>query len=778
MMNNNISIPRAPHHDSRRSFHNDTFIDHYEWLRDNHSQETQDFISDENAYTKRRMAPLTGLRQTLFTEFIHHVQQTDLSVPTRMDGWWYFTRTVEGQQYGIHCRIPVTDQNDWNPPIIHVSDQPGSQPGEQVYFDTNKESEGHDFFSLGALEISKDGSLLMYSTDTHGDERYDIHLRVIGANNHYQCAPGTDLSDYIPQVASGGCLTPDAQWIFYTKVDQAWRPWSVWRHRIGTPVDDDVEVWSDPDERFFVGVGMSFDEKSIIITSASKTTTEVLWLAASDPTGTFQPVIPRQDGIDYDVSLAHLEDHSTGTLENIPLIVIIHNNNNPNFEIDIIDARQQQPPYHIGDGKCIARGSTLLDDPHIRVGQRIEGIEFYRNYIVLSYRRHGLPRLAALTTHQAIQNFKNNEPWEFQEIIPQQGLMGKANLDPYDHGTELNEKDDESRLWSIGSLGSPSYEAPYLRYAYTSYTVPGEVHEIHLESGHDVVLKKATVLGDFNADDYCEKRVWAEARDGIKIPISLVWKKDALKTPAPLFITGYGAYEASLDPSFSVGRLSLLNRGVLYAVAHVRGGGEMGRQWYEQGKELLKKNTFTDFIDCTQWIEDHGLADAQRTVANGGSAGGLLMGAITNMAPQLYHGIEADVPFVDALTSILDPSLPLTVTEWDEWGDPLHDPKIYDYMKSYSPYENVQNADERLQRFGTAAMPNIFITTSLNDTRVLPVEPLKWVARLQEPEVCADAIIKIETDPAGHGGISGRYSQWKELAYENAWCLWMMGITQ
>ena len=219
MMNNNISIPRAPHHDSRRSFHNDTFIDHYEWLRDNHSQETQDFISYENAYTERRMAPLTGLRQTLFTEFIHHVQQTDLSVPTRMDGWWYFTRTVEGQQYGIHCRIPVTDQNDWNPPIIHVSDQPGSQPGEQVYFDTNKESEGHDFFSLGALEISKDGSLLMYSTDTHGDERYDIHLRVIGANNHYQCAPGTDLSDYIPQVASGGCLTPDAQWIFYTKVD-------------------------------------------------------------------------------------------------------------------------------------------------------------------------------------------------------------------------------------------------------------------------------------------------------------------------------------------------------------------------------------------------------------------------------------------------------------------------------------------------------------------------------------------------------------------------------
>lgn len=240
-----------------------------------------------------------------------------------------------------------------------------------------------------------------------------------------------------------------------------------------------------------------------------------------------------------------------------------------------------------------------------------------------------------------------------------------------------------------------------------------------------------------------------------------------------MFITGYGAYEISQDPGFSTGRLSLLDRGVLYAVPHVRGGGEMGRAWYEQGRRLHKVNTFLDFIDVTAALQAQGWADPRHTVANGGSAGGLLMGAVANMAPQLYAGIEADVPFVDALTSILDPDLPLTVTEWDEWGDPLHDQQVYRYMRSYSPYENVPDADGRRRLFGSDHFPAILVTTSMNDTRVLYVEPLKWVARLQEPQVGADALIRIEVQ-AGHGGISGRYRQWEELAFENAWCLSIM----
>ena len=291
------------------------------------------------------------------------------------------------------------------------------------------------------------------------------------------------------------------------------------------------------------------------------------------------------------------------------------------------------------------------------------------------------------------------------------------------------------------------------------------------DTGEDRLLKRATVLGGFDPRDYMERRVWVTARDGERIPVSLVWRRDVPTCDSAMFITGYGAYEISSDPGFAVSRISMLDRGVLYAVPHIRGGGEMGRAWYEQGHLLNKKHSFEDFIDATRALQRAGLASPLRTVANGGSAGGLLMGAVANMAPECYAGVEADVPFVDALTSILDPSLPLTVTEWDEWGDPLHDADVYAYMKSYTPYENAPDSenDER-----TAVFPKIFITTSMNDTRVLYVEPMKWLARLQHAGV--DAVAKIEVE-AGHGGTSGRYKQWEEISYENAWCLSMMGIT-
>ena len=346
------------------------------------------------------------------------------------------------------------------------------------------------------------------------------------------------------------------------------------------------------------------------------------------------------------------------------------------------------------------------------------------------------------------------------------------------------------RLYTIGTGGNPSYDAPRMRYSFASYTRPGELHEIDPATGKDALLKRATVLGDFDPRNYMERRVWITARDGERIPVSLVWHRDCPAQDSPMFITGYGAYEISSDPGFSVARLSMLDRGVLYAVPHIRGGGEMGRAWYEQGRRLNKKHSFEDFVDATRALQDAHLADARRTVANGGSAGGLLMGAIANMAPECYAGVEADVPFVDALTSILDPDLPLTVTEWDEWGDPLHDPEVYQYMKSYTPYENVpvaraedgdgETVDDKVSSAGAATgkavsaaqFPKIFITTSMNDTRVLYVEPLKWLARLQSAGV--DAVAKIEVE-AGHGGISGRYKQWQEVSYENAWCMDVMG---
>lgn len=805
---------------SARTFHGDTFIDNYEWLRDKESTATQDFIAAQNAYTEERMKPLAGLRSTLFDELKSRIQETDMSVPTRMDGYWYFGRTVEGKQYGLQCRIPVEGsvnsaaseeaqlQSDavasdatellekddsWTPPSIDPASAPGSLPGEEVFFDMNHEAEGHDFFRLGTLDLSKDGSLMLYGTDTAGDERYDLRLRVIGKQAREGIEPGHDFAEVIPQVGGGACLSPDGRWVFYTKVDEAWRPYAVWRHEVGTPVESDAEVWREEDERFWAGVSLSFDEKNFVISTSSKTTSEVLQLSVDDPTGIFMPIIPRKDGVEYDVSFACFEGAGDGGAD-VPVALLIHNVTDPNFEVDVIDMRAHKPPYTLDEGTCIARGTTLVDDPKTRIGLRIDGIEMYRDYVALTYRRNGLPHLSVMTKKEAAAAFLEGRHWDFKQVNPGHGL---------------GESGENDKLFSISSTGNPSYEATRMRYAYGSYTTPGELHELDPATGKDVLLKRATVLGGFNADDYAERRVWVSVRDGVRVPVSLVWRKDRVEfgtvsegssgvgagdgieglgseslgndschptTPLPMFITGYGAYEISSDPGFSVGRLSMLDRGVLYAVAHIRGGGEMGREWYEEGKELSKRNSFNDFIDVTRWLEENGWADASRTVANGGSAGGLLMGAIANMAPDLYAGIEADVPFVDALTSILDPSLPLTVTEWDEWGDPLHSEAVYRYMKTYSPYENVLTAAERKRDFGSEHMPSIFVTTSLNDTRVLYVEPMKWIARLQEPEVDADAIAKIEVDPAGHGGVSGRYKQWEELAYENAWCLHIMQL--
>ncbi|PJM75452.1 S9 family peptidase [Bifidobacterium simiarum] len=818
-----LKPPYAVKEPSQRKAQGDVFDDPYEWMRDKESERTQDYVAAQNEYCERRMAGLKTLRGTLFEEIKSRIQQTDMSVPTRMNDYWYFTRTEEGKQYGIQCRVPVRDADDWDPPTINANGLLGDGQTEETVFDCNVESEGHDFFSIGGLDLSHDGRYLAYSVDTAGNERYDLKIRDLKT--------GEDFPETIHEIAGGGCITPDGQWVFYTRVDEAWRPYCVWRHRVGTSPDEDVEVYRDPDDRFWVGVGTSFDEQHIIIESSSKTTSEVLMLPVETPEGEFHPFIERQPGVEYDVSFARFEDERG----DIPVALVIHNVTNPNFEIDVIDMRLHKPPYKLGEGMCVAQGSpagcepprgvtpspatratfyqsvgTICSNPRNPAvlqdvqGLRIEGIAMYKHFVALSYRANSLPHLAVMPKVQAKEDFLANRQWGFGEILPRV----------------------DGKLYSIGMSGNPSYDAPRMRYTTVSYTQPGELHEYDPETDEDVLLKRSTVLGDYDPADYAEKRLWVRVRDGEHVPVSLVWRRgtvpalegaaegltsEVIEVPRELtlsledsaysqpvrsmesvddeqklerihskplrsmFITGYGAYEISSDPSFSVPRLSLLDRGVLYAVPHVRGGGEMGRAWYEQGRKLHKMNTFIDFVDATAALQRAGYADPRHTVANGGSAGGLLMGVIANMAPQLYAGIEADVPFVDALTSILDTSLPLTVTEWDEWGDPLHNSTVYRYMKEYSPYENVMSADEREQTFGTRHFPAMFITTSMNDTRVLYVEPLKWLAKLQEPETEADAIAKIEVE-AGHGGVSGRYKRWQEIAYENAWCLAAMGI--
>ena len=790
--------PEAKQVPSVRTFHGDTFTDPYEWMRDKDSADLKSYVAAENAYTSARTAGLANLRKTLFDEFRSHVQETDMSVPTRLDGYWYYARTQEGKQYGVQCRMPIRGEDDWTPPEINANDAPGVIPGEQVILDANTEAEGHDFFQIGGMDISKDGTWLLFGVDTSGDEQYDFRIRNLDT--------GEQLPDELDGLAAA-CFTPDGRYVFATLLDDAQRPYAIRRHKVGEPVERDVIVYEEHDEKFWVGIGLSFDERNLVIGTGSKTTTEVLMLPTATPEGEFQAFIPRQEGVEYDVSFAVFE-HAGEHGEDLPVAIVYHNLANPNFEIDVIDMSAARPPYRIGDGLRIVQGSpygsedgekviagasampvgTPYDDatnPQILRGVRglaVEGIAMHEHFVALSYRANGLPKLAVMSKQQAAQDFLARRPWQFAEVnVPElDGDWDGASDDAAVNPPQLKDFEGSSaRLYSIGTAGNPSYEAPRMRYMVTGYTRPGELREFDPRTGEDVLLKRANVLGSFDARDYVERRIWVQVRDGEQVPVSLVWRRDCVRGRMPMFVIGYGAYEISSDPAFSVSRLSMLDRGVLYVVPHVRGGGEMGRAWYEMGRRRNKKHTFEDFIDVTAAIQDCGLADRARTVANGGSAGGLLMGAVANMAPERFAGIEADVPFVDALTTILDPTLPLTVTEWDEWGDPLHDAETYRYMKTYTPYENAPAPGEGGARWpdGTpvTAFPKIFVTTSMNDSRVMVVEPLKWVARLQAAGL--DAIIKIEAE-AGHGGTSGRYAQWKQICYENAWVLAAMGIEE
>lgn len=790
--------PEAKQVPSVRTFHGDTFTDPYEWMRDKDSADLKSYVAAENAYTSARTAGLANLRKTLFDEFRSHVQETDMSVPTRLDGYWYYARTQEGKQYGVQCRMPIRGEDDWTPPEINANDAPGVIPGEQVILDANTEAEGHDFFQIGGMDISKDGTWLLFGVDTSGDEQYDFRIRNLDT--------GEQLPDELDGLAAA-CFTPDGRYVFATLLDDAQRPYAIRRHKVGEPVERDVIVYEEHDEKFWVGIGLSFDERNLVIGTGSKTTTEVLMLPTATPEGEFQAFIPRQEGVEYDVSFAVFE-HAGEHGEDLPVAIVYHNLANPNFEIDVIDMSAARPPYRIGDGVRIVQGSpygsedgekviagasampvgTPYDDatnPQILRGVRglaVEGIAMHEHFVALSYRANGLPKLAVMSKQQAAQDFLARRPWQFAEVnVPElDGDWDGASDDAAVNPPQLKDFEGSSaRLYSIGTAGNPSYEAPRMRYMVTGYTRPGELREFDPRTGEDVLLKRANVLGSFDARDYVERRIWVQVRDGEQVPVSLVWRRDCVRGRMPMFVIGYGAYEISSDPAFSVSRLSMLDRGVLYVVPHVRGGGEMGRAWYEMGRRRNKKHTFEDFIDVTAAIQDCGLADRVRTVANGGSAGGLLMGAVANMAPERFAGIEADVPFVDALTTILDPTLPLTVTEWDEWGDPLHDAETYRYMKTYTPYENAPAPGEGGARWpdGTpvTAFPKIFVTTSMNDSRVMVVEPLKWVARLQAAGL--DAIIKIEAE-AGHGGTSGRYAQWKQICYENAWVLAAMGIEE
>lgn len=694
--------PLADRRSTARTHHGDTFDDPYEWLRAKESAEVVAHLEAENAYTEAQTAHLEGLRETLFQEIKSRVQETDLSVPTRRGDWWYYSRTEEGAQYGIHCRAAAAP-DDWTPPRL----EPGVPvPGEVVLLDGNVEAEGHEFFSLGAFDTSDDATKLLWSTDFEGDELYTVHVRDL--------TTGTNLDDEIPNTG-GAFFTPDGTGILYTTRDEAWRPDTLWLHRLGSAVADDVRLFHEPDEKFWLGAGITRSRRFLVIGVGSSITSEEYLV---DLTGelTAEPrlVWPRREGVEY--SLEH------AVVEGEDRLLILHNDDALDFELVSVAASDPQ-----GERQVI-----LAHEP----GRRLLGTDAFRDFATVEYRSEGLERVGLLDyATNAVEEISFDEP-----------------------------------LYSAGVSGNPEWHSPYLRLGYTSFVTPGTVYELDLASRELLLRKQVAVLGGYDPKEYGQRREWATATDGTQVPISLVWKRsfgEPGTDPRPVHLYGYGSYEHSIDPGFSVARLSELDRGVVFAVAHVRGGGEMGRQWYEEGKLLHKRNTFTDFVACGEHLVSSGVTTPERLVAEGGSAGGLLMGAVANLAPDLFAGILAAVPFVDALTTILDPSLPLTVVEWDEWGDPLHDAEVYAYMKSYTPYENVREG---------VSYPRILAMTSLNDSRVLYVEPAKWVARLREAGA-SDVILKCEM-VAGHGGVSGRYNSWKERAFELAWLLDTLGLAE
>ncbi|GGD19270.1 protease [Nocardioides daphniae] len=693
-----------------RELHGTTRTDDYEWLREKDSPEVLAHLEAENAWTEQATAHLADLRATLFEETKARTKETDLSVPTRNRGWWFYGRTFEGKEYGASCRVPVTDPDDWTPPVPDAEarvDEP-ALPGEEVLLDLNELAEGHEFFSLGGSALSLDDALLAYAVDTAGDERYTVRVK--------RLAGGSLLDDVVEGVLGGVTWHPDNQSFFYTTVDDAWRSDKVWRHRLGTAQSDDELVLHETDARYWVAVGRSRDDRWLFTVSGSKTTTEWSILDTTDPEAELTVFHPRTDGLEY-----HLEP---AVIAGAPVFLVLHNGSGPDFELAVSPPAPATP----------AQWSPLV--PH-DASVRLEDVDAFATHLVLHQRSEGLTQLRIL-------------PLDADGV-------GEGHLVEFDRG-----------VYTIGSGSNPEFGQPTVRLGYTSLAVPSSVYDYDVRTRELTLLRRTPVLGGFDVEDYEEHRIWATARDGEQVPVSLVCRKGAREAgqPLPTLLYGYGAYEASIDPYFSVPRLSLLDRGAAFAIAHVRGGGEMGRRWYDQGKLEHKPNTFNDFVDVARHLVETGWSSPETLVAEGGSAGGLLMGAVVNQAPELFGGVVANVPFVDSLTTMLDATLPLTIGEYEEWGNPEADPEVYALMASYAPYDNVAAVD----------YPPILAETSLNDTRVLYVEPAKWIAKLRATAVGRrDFLLRTEMS-AGHGGVSGRYKAWHDRAFSLAWILDRMGL--
>jgi oligopeptidase B len=710
--------PRAPRRPRTLTTFGHDREDPWYWLRNRDDPEVRSYLEEENSFTEDVLRPLDGLRTTLFEEMKARILETDMSVPTRRGPWWYYGRTEEGKSYGIHCRRPAGEVDELPP-----AGEAGGD--EQILLDENDLAAGHEYFAVGTAVISPDHDVLAYGTDTTGDERYELRFRSLRPD----ASPDGAAPEVVPDTGYGLAWSSSSTVVFYVRLDEAMRPYQLWRHELGTDPADDVLVFEEGDRRFSLGTGLTRDQAFVLVALHSTNTTEWLAIPADDPTAEPRVVIPRHEGIEYAV------DHLRAEGSNKGWFVVLTNE-------DALDFRVLAAPDEV-----LGTGAVWREVIPHRPGVRVEDVDAFSGLLVLS------ERSVAETFVRVVPLVAGAEPWT--------GDLLSASW-------TVPAGESPSSSW-LGANAEP--EVTSLRVGRTSMVTPSSVLQIALSSRAETLLKQEPVLGDFDPGRYTTQRVWADAEDGTRVPISLVHRR-GLVLPAPCLLYGYGAYEHSIDPTFSHHRLSLLDRGVVYAVAHVRGGGEMGRAWYEEGRMEHKANTFSDFVACARHLVATGIARSDALAGRGGSAGGLLIGAVANRAPDLFSALVAQVPFVDVLTTMLDDTLPLTVGEWEEWGNPLADEAAYERMLSYSPYDNVvaHNPDGSVRTY-----PSLLVTGGLNDPRVSYWEPAKWVAKLRALSPSTNVVLKTEMG-AGHGGPSGRYDAWKEEALVFAFLLNALGL--
>ncbi len=657
--------------------HGDLINDDYFWLRDKDNPEVIEYLKAENAYTEQVLEPHAELRESLFQELKARIKEDDDSVPAKKDNYYYYSRVAAGKQYAIHCR----KKGDLNSP-------------EEIIIDENQLAEDRPYFSLGTFSVSPDHKLLAYSEDIDGSETYTLRIKNLET--------GELLPEQIENTFYSLEWVNDNRTFYYTVLDESLRPYRLYRHTLGQPVEQDELIYEEQDSQFFVGCDKSRDDRYIFLETDGKITSEQYFVSADDPQGQFEIIAPRQKGHEY--SAIHHEGY----------FYILTNDRAENFRVDRTLVSQPQQKYW---------QEFIPHDPD----RLIEDIDEFKDYLIIDERYQGLSQLRVI-------ELKSQAAHYIQFDDPTYLVFGSSN-------------------WE--------YETQTFRFGYTSLVQPMTVFEYDLKTRSKTILKQDRIPGGYDPDRYHSERIFAPSHDGVEIPISLVYRKDFKRDGThPLYLYGYGSYGASIDPGFSPNQLSLLNRGFVYAIAHVRGGSEMGRYWYESGKFLQKKNTFLDFVGCAQHLIAKNYTRAGNIAISGGSAGGLLVGATINLKPELFKAAIAHVPFVDVLNTMMDATLPLTPLEYDEWGNPA-DREFYRYIRSYSPYDNVE----------AKAYPHLLITAGLNDPRVTYWEPAKWTAKLRLLKTDNNLLLLKTNMDSGHAGSSGRYEYLKEVALEYTFLL-------